>query len=256
MKPLIDRIRELEVKKAPEYLKERVKNRIFNEDIKMKWNIWDSWVIRTGVVASLAVFVFIVVIKNRDIEINKTIDIKKPVKIENIAGKDVSSTVEVVKKSVPANVSPTGSNLKSNKTTEVTTKSIWETNPPKEQAKGPAKETEKPVSAMGIGKTGVQVAQKEAEFRFEKVAPNPFTPNGDGINDKINFYFINPKNEEIQIRILNLKGMLIRNITVNLNEMPYWDGKDNDGQLSEGGIYIFQLKSGSKTLKGSIVLAK
>lgn len=85
------------------------------------------------------------------------------------------------------------------------------------------------------------------------VYPNPFTPNGDNVNDSVGFYFDNSDNEEVNINIFNKRGKLVRKIT-GLN--PRWDGKDEAGDIAESGVYIYQFKIKNENKNGVIILGK
>ncbi|OGS28264.1 MAG: hypothetical protein A2297_10225 [Elusimicrobia bacterium RIFOXYB2_FULL_48_7] len=97
---------------------------------------------------------------------------------------------------------------------------------------------------------------KPSGFSFQRVNPKPFTPNPDGVYDRAYFYYENPDNVDVGIKIYDLKGFLVRNIDVNTGSAPYWDGRDNNGRMMQGGVYIFQMKAGNKIIKDTIILAK
>lgn len=93
-----------------------------------------------------------------------------------------------------------------------------------------------------------------------RVNPNPFTPNGDGINDiaRLTFFLANIAEPRVlignQIRKLNIKifdltGRLVRNLYdresraaafVASNAIE-WDGKDDNGKIVRPGVYIAQI---------------
>lgn len=94
-----------------------------------------------------------------------------------------------------------------------------------------------------------------------KAVPNPFTPNGDGINDqtKIEFFLGNiaepidllgSQQRQIQINIFDLTGRLVRELySENSRAFAYisdnaiaWDGRDDNGLIVRPGLYIFQIK--------------
>lgn len=93
-----------------------------------------------------------------------------------------------------------------------------------------------------------------------KAEPNPFTPNGDGVNDKtsLTFFLANiaePKNlvggelRKLRIHVFDLQGRLIREIYnsesgaaafIAQNSFE-WDGKDQKGKMVKPGPYIVQV---------------
>ncbi len=93
-----------------------------------------------------------------------------------------------------------------------------------------------------------------------RIEPNPFTPNGDGINDEtiISFFLANigePKNlvgsqtRKLKILIYDLQGRLVRELYnsesgaaafIAQNSFQ-WDGKDQNGKVVRPGPYILQV---------------
>ena len=86
-----------------------------------------------------------------------------------------------------------------------------------------------------------------------RIAPNPFTPNGDGINDAAEFRFqlydVSVQ-RELTIDIYDLAGRRIRRLE-RLNvirglfdqgaDVPEWDGRDDEGQQVAPGNYIYRI---------------
>jgi len=97
---------------------------------------------------------------------------------------------------------------------------------------------------------------RSTSFRFTGIGPNPFSPNPDGINDRIYFYFENPANEKVDIKIYDLDNSLVRSIEPDSETVPYWNGRNNNGSLVEGGMYFYSLRVGSQVANGTIVLGK
>lgn len=94
------------------------------------------------------------------------------------------------------------------------------------------------------------------DFRVE---PNPFTPNGDGINDQttISFFLANiaePKSlvgnevRKLKILVYDLQGRLIKEIYNSQSGAAafiaqnafVWDGKDQNGKIVRPGPYLIQ----------------
>lgn len=95
----------------------------------------------------------------------------------------------------------------------------------------------------------VEGLTKEAFRPKERIA----TPNGDGINDVINF---GGAPGQLDIVILDINGSEIRRIT----DIPQWDAKDSNGRYVESGVYIYQAElyiNGKRELmSGTVAIAK
>jgi len=93
----------------------------------------------------------------------------------------------------------------------------------------------------------VIVAQASATFDGLTVAPNPFTPNGDGVNDDTVFDFslmLYLGEVQLDLDIATLTGAIVRqlgpvDLGVGRHELP-WDGRDDDGQLVPPGLYLYR----------------
>ncbi len=102
------------------------------------------------------------------------------------------------------------------------------------------------------------------------VEPNPFTPNGDGINDEtfIKFFLGNVDiARRLTVNIYDLTGRRIRDLFdthtvaaafVSDNSIK-WDGRDNSGKMVRPGIYIYQIKidsdNGGQNVTKTVVVA-
>ena len=79
------------------------------------------------------------------------------------------------------------------------------------------------------------------------IAPNPFTPNGDGINDEaeIRFSLLSmAAARPVQVRIYSLGGRLVRRLELDLLGGPQtvvWDGREDGGALAPPGLYLCQV---------------
>ncbi len=85
------------------------------------------------------------------------------------------------------------------------------------------------------------------------VAPTPFTPNGDGINDNVEFAVYS--DESIKVSIFTMDGVLVRKLEGNYTVR--WDGRDNYGRNAPSGPYLYTIESNGKVLrKGVVVIAR
>ena len=80
------------------------------------------------------------------------------------------------------------------------------------------------------------------------IAPNPFTPNGDGINDEVTFsfdLFLVLDQVDVQLEIYDLSGHRIAQIHTGGSTagslQVEWDGRDSQGQVAPPGIYLYRL---------------
>ncbi len=83
--------------------------------------------------------------------------------------------------------------------------------------------------------------------------PNPFNPT-----TTISFNLLQSSNTSL--RVYNLKGQLIRSLMdADVQAGQYqivWDGKDDQGREVSSGLYLYQLKSGTKTVSRKMLLMK
>ena len=84
------------------------------------------------------------------------------------------------------------------------------------------------------------------------VRPNPFTPNGDGINEEVMFsfdLFLLLDKIEVTLDIHDLSGRPVyRSVPTTHTAgsvQVAWDGRDNDGNLVAPGIYLYRLRASS-----------
>ena len=97
-------------------------------------------------------------------------------------------------------------------------------------------------------------------LRAPRISPNPFTPNGDGINDQLVVSFdlfsvLEPV--DLTVDIFDLSGRLVRRLetppqSAGTVEVP-WDGRGDGGALLPPGIYLYYLKINSASSSGQHV---
>ncbi len=85
-------------------------------------------------------------------------------------------------------------------------------------------------------------------------APNPFTPNGDGVNDRLQVEFdilAVTSEAEVSVQVYDLSGRLVHNIYQGENLSGHydadaipslgWDGTDSGGDIVPPGIYLLRV---------------
>jgi len=96
-------------------------------------------------------------------------------------------------------------------------------------------------------------------------APNPFSPDADGIDDVIVIHYEMPLERSIiNLKIYDIRGRLIRRLASNEPGGPagniIWDGRDESGAVARIGVYIALLEAVNsagalESAKGVLVLA-
>ena len=94
----------------------------------------------------------------------------------------------------------------------------------------------------------INVPLKSKPIDKFSLAPNPFTPNGDGINDEIVIRFSIFKitaNRQVKVKIFTLDGRSVWETTQILDSghvSTRWSGEDRNGQKVAPGLYLCQLE--------------
>lgn len=111
-------------------------------------------------------------------------------------------------------------------------------------------------------KTGIYKLKSfsiESDFEITSIEPKKiFTPNKDGVYDEIKFRYINNTANQVTGEIYDVEGKFVNNMEIKYDQGEYlsWDGKDNSGNFTKKGIYIYQIKCGSKIKTGTIILVR
>lgn len=116
-------------------------------------------------------------------------------------------------------------------------------------------------AVTAIDEAGNESAPAKKRLRvFDKPFPNPFTPlSGDSDFNSVVFpkRTIEDSEGEFTVQLYNLNGALVKSLTAQLNEDQLrWDGKNENGELVESGIYIYQIQVGESYATGTLIVAK
>lgn len=101
----------------------------------------------------------------------------------------------------------------------------------------------------------VNISSNTLRLNFEFVihVPKAFTPNNDGINDRLEFFGLDGANAEL--KIYTRWGQQIYG---EISSAPSWDGRIN-GKLSEEGVYVYEIsipEQANHMQKGTFALIK
>ena len=99
-----------------------------------------------------------------------------------------------------------------------------------------------------------------------QISPNPFTPNGDGVNETANISYKLLRLTSavpVSLEIYDLSGRLVRRVYEGedaVGEYSHlWDGRDDSDQLVPPGLYLYRLvvevQSGTETSSGAVAVA-
>ncbi|WP_069130554.1 lamin tail domain-containing protein [Rhodohalobacter halophilus] len=119
-----------------------------------------------------------------------------------------------------------------------------------------------------LGTNSIEQVELQSDSEMEiTLQPNPFSPDGDGLDDQLEivYRFADP-NYLLKVRIYDRYGRLVRKLAdgypAGLHGSLFWDGKMDDGSRSRIGIYIiyvqaYNASNGSrKEFKETAVLAR
>jgi len=116
-------------------------------------------------------------------------------------------------------------------------------------------------TVAAIDEAGNKSEISEGYRRFDKPYPNPFTPLSS--NDKFNKIafaagMLGDADGQFSVKIYDIDGALVKEFVSGGAEREWkWDGKYENGEYVESGIYIYQIQVGDeKPVAGTIVVAK
>lgn len=95
-----------------------------------------------------------------------------------------------------------------------------------------------------------------AEFECRS-HPNPFTPDGNNINDRAFFDYPKRFFRDATVYIYDMQGVELRQIDVGPEHTYAWDGNDSRGNPCRPGIYLYVVEvNGEVICTGTVVLAR
>ena len=87
--------------------------------------------------------------------------------------------------------------------------------------------------------------------------PRMITPNGDGVNDRV-FFFFEATDAPQEGRIYDLNGGFVAGMKPGpvQDASLVWDGKDDKGRAAPMGVYIYKVTIGGRSTTGTVVVAR
>jgi len=113
------------------------------------------------------------------------------------------------------------------------------------------------VETVHVGQYEARSVERVSGFKFDVsgISNRRITPNGDGLNDRIQFRFDNPADAQVSGRIFDLKGAYVAGMTQTGQFTIEWDGKAG-GQPVSGGVYIYQLECEGDVFTGTLAVVR
>ena len=114
---------------------------------------------------------------------------------------------------------------------------------------------------VAIDEAGNKSAPIQERLRiFDEPYPNPFTPLSPHSDFNTVIFparTIEDVEGEFSVRLFNLNGVLVKTLTAQFGETELkWDGKNEDGEFVESGVYVYQLQVGESFKTGTLIVAK
>lgn len=113
-----------------------------------------------------------------------------------------------------------------------------------------------------LGNYQLRVAARAVSLTLEQgnVYPRVFTPNDDGLNDRVYFVLENPNNSNVRGEIFDLSGRRVATLpppaATGIGTTIIWDGKDSNGSVVPSGVYMYRLEGEGKTFTGTVAVAR
>lgn len=108
------------------------------------------------------------------------------------------------------------------------------------------------IRTLSSGRYGL-LSGRAGEIGKISLYPNPFSPNGDGVNDILN---ISCDSSIKRVFVKDLKGRILFSMDGFGSSQIPWDGKDNKGRVIGLGIYICEVETEKGMVSSLLIVAK
>jgi hypothetical protein len=110
----------------------------------------------------------------------------------------------------------------------------------------------------GDGTLAIDHIESASPIAFEKIGAgavltrvavpnNPFSPNGDGVEDTARFEYTLSQTARVVLKFFDLRGRPFKTFDMGEqlagNHVIEWDGWDQDGHRASNGVYLFRLEA-------------
>lgn len=115
------------------------------------------------------------------------------------------------------------------------------------------------VEVKHFGVYQLRVVERATGFSFNSagLSNKTVTPNGDGKNDDVVFFFDNPRDSQVRLRIFDIRGRLVAENLPNgpTSNSRVWNGRSN-GHPVPGGVYIYQIEAEGQSFSGTLLVVR
>lgn len=113
------------------------------------------------------------------------------------------------------------------------------------------------------GRYQLRLSAPAAALTLKKsnVFPSLFTPNGDGLNDRVFIVLENPNNAALHGKIFDVTGRFVSDIPVSaqtngVGTTLAWAGQDSNGSVVPSGLYIYRIEGDGRLFTGTVAVAR
>ncbi|MDD5596549.1 MAG: FlgD immunoglobulin-like domain containing protein [Victivallaceae bacterium] len=95
-------------------------------------------------------------------------------------------------------------------------------------------------------------------LKMNEAMPAKFSPNNDGLNDTVSFFYVLPEMLPVACNVYDAGGNMVKNIQAEAKRKPgvyvcVWDGTDKQGKVLPSGRYSIRVDSPSGVLNSATV---